>query len=426
MKQKILLISTVFIFIFSVFYITLQFIEPPVKKELTIATGSKNGTYYKTALKYKELLKEENIKLNIISSDGSLENIDLLKSHKADIAFVQNGIIQVNSSLEFLANIYYEPLWIFYKNNHYSIDYIIQFINKKISIGKAKSGTNYLSRIILKDNGLNFTNTKIMEYSTQEGAKLLLENKIDALFIVSSPKAKIVRQLLEDPKINLLSIKRAQAYNQKYSYVQDLKLYEGTMDLYKNLPDENINLLATTANLVTRKDIPHELIRIFLKKVKIVHEKKSLFSKDHEFPNLNNTKLTINEEANKYFKNGDSWLEKIFPYWIASNIDRLKLLLIPLLTLLFPLFKGAFPLYIWSMRSKIYKWYKTLDKIDTQETTLSEDELKNKLKELNELKHEIKNETKVPLSFKAEYYNLILHIDLVHLSIKNMIEEKKS
>jgi hypothetical protein len=127
------------------------------------------------------------------------------------------------------------------------------------------------------------------------------------------------------------------------------------MDLYKNLPSEDINLLTTTANLIAREGLSDELTRLILKEIKNVHNKKELFESENQFPNINNLTVEINENANRYFTYGDTWLEKIFPYWIASNIDRLKILLIPLLTLMIPLSKGFFPLYRWSIRSKIYK-----------------------------------------------------------------------
>ncbi len=115
------------------------------------------------------------------------------------------------------------------------------------------------------------------------------------------------------------------------------------------------------------------------------------------------------------------FLEKIFPYWIASNIDRLKILLIPLLTLLFPLFKGVFPLYNWSMRSKIYRWYDEVREIDNELETLDKPKLKEELKKLEKLRCEISKETKVPLSFMGEYYNLQLHLDHVTKRVEKLI-----
>jgi hypothetical protein len=167
--------------------------------------------------------------------------------------------------------------------------------------------------------------------------------------------------------------------------------------------------------------LPAELTRLFLKQVKLIHSKESLFAQENQFPNLLNTNLEINREAKQYFTNGDTWLEKIFPYWIASNIDRLKLLLIPLLTLMFPLFKGIFPLYQWSMRSKIYRWYKILNRTDKKIATANNEELERFNKELDDLNIEIQKETKVPLSFMGEYYNLMVHLELIQNKIKERL-----
>ena len=414
MKNKFLTLGfPAILLIIASFYVTSQFIQPAPKKELVIATGSQTGNYYTTALAYQALLQEEGIKVTILNSAGSVENLSLLKEKKADIAFVQNGIAGNEHNVELLASLYYEPLWIFYKNDNYTMDYVIQLIGKTIAIGKSQSGTEHLSRMILQDNGITSKNTNIINLSTTQAKEKLIQGEIDGLFIVSSAQSSIIKALLEEPSINLLSIKRSKAYSQKYSFLESLNLYEGTIDLYKNLPDEDIRLLATTANLVANSDVPEELIRILMKKVQFIHSSKTLFSQDNQFPNTSNTNLVINEEALKYLKNGDSFLEKIFPYWIASNIDRLKILLIPILTLMFPLFKGVLPLYQWTMRSKIYRWYDQVNEIDQHIPSMSKEEQLQTIKDLEELKLEIQKETKVPLSFMGEYYNLIMHIDMI-------------
>jgi len=404
-----ILLSVVF-----VFYFASSFIEPAPKKELTIATGSKSGNYYKSALKYQKLLEKQNVKLNIITTSGSVENLDLINEGKADIAFVQAGIIDANDNteIESLASVYYETLWIFYKNNGYTMDYLVELISKKISIGIDGSGTQYLAIQMLIDNGITTDNTELLSLSSEDSKKKLLRGEIDAMFLVSSPKSETVAKLLSDPSIELLNLKRVKAYNQKYKFLSSLMLDEGTVDLYKNIPSENKKLLSTTANLVCRDDLNSELIRIFLKQIKKVHSKEDIFEEENQFPSLDNLDTKINEEAQNYLTKGDSWLESIFPFWIASQIDRLKLLLIPLLTLLFPLFKGVLPLYTWTIRSKIYKWYKKLDALEYKETS-SENDIQNHIKELVELKVEVQEQTKVPLSYKGEYYNLLLHIDLV-------------
>lgn len=424
MKYKFFTISIpILLLVIASFYVTSKFIKPPPKKEITIATGSKNGNYYKTALIYKELLEKENVKVNLLTSAGSIENIKLLKENKADIAFLQNGTIKNNKeNIKSLASIYYELLWVFYRNEGFPINYVIQLISKKISIGREGSGTKDLALKVLKDNGINKDNSQIFNYDASKAKEELEKGNIDAMFVVSSHKSETIKELLANPKISILSFKRAKAYSRKYPFLEALNLYEGTLDLYKNLPDENISLLSTTANLVVKDGFSEELIRLVLKKVKEVHNKKDLFAKAEQFPNALNMQLEMHEEAQRYFEYGDTWLEKIFPYWIASNIDRLKLLIIPLLTLLFPLFKGFFPLYTWTMRSKIYRWYEEVKNLDNSIEILESKDLKVQLEKVQKLRQEIQKETKVPLSFMGEYYNLQLHLDL----IENKIEKKLS
>ncbi len=415
MKHRFLTVTIpVIALIVGLFYFTASFIEPSPKKEITIATGSKTGNYYKTALQYKALLEKDGVKVNILESAGSIENIKLLENKKADIAFMQNGItLKKNKDIESLASIYYEPLWVFYKSNHFTMQYIMELTGKKIAIGSKGSGTKDLSLKVLKDNGIDNTNSELLELNSQEAKERLISGEIDAMFLVTSHNSSMIKELLQAPLINSFDIKRAKAYSRKYDFLEALNLYEGTLDLYKNIPSENLNVLATTATLISREDVSEELIRLFLKKVKEVHEGKGLFSKPNQFPNTFNLQFEVNEEAQRYFQYGDTFLEKIFPYWIASNIDRLKILLIPLITLLLPLFKGFFPLYNWSMRSKIYRWYDEIKEIDEAISVLNKSKKKEQLETLEKLREEISAETKVPLSFMGEYYNLQLHLNHV-------------
>ncbi|MGM0518804.1 MAG: TAXI family TRAP transporter solute-binding subunit [Campylobacterota bacterium] len=412
MKNRfILAIIPIVALIGSAFYATSLFITPSPKKEITIATGSKNGQYYQTALKYKEILKKEDVKVNIINTNGSIENIELLKSKKADVAFVQNGILKQKTHLQTIAAIYYEPLWLFY-NSKQKVNYVKELKNKTISIGQIGSGTKSLSEQIIKLNGINKNNTNLLYLSSKESYDKIKKDEIDAAFFAVSQESKLIRELLEDEDIKVLSFSRARAYSKKLNFLHALTIYEGSINLKKNIPNRDFNLISTTATLVINDNLPDELIRLLLKKVKDTHSSKTLFANEDEFPNLKGITTKINDEASRYFKHGDTWLEEIFPYWIASTIDRLKILLIPLLTLFIPFAKGVFPLYKWSIRSKIYRWYGQIQELDLK---LEHDKSScdNIIKELEILKKEIKNETKVPLSYMGEYYDLIMHLELI-------------
>ena len=89
-----------------------------------------------------------------------------------------------------------------------------------------------------------------------------------------------------------------------------------------------------------------------------------------------------------------------------------------------PLSKGFFPLYRWSIRSKIYKWYEQIQKIDLLLEDIKNDALKDCQKKAVDLRSEIKSETKVPLSYMGEYYDLIMHLELLITKIDSKLTAK--
>ena len=409
MKEFIKIWFPILILIAALFWISAQFIKPAPNKVLTIATGRSDGTYFEYAQRYKKLLRDLDVNVKIIESAGSIETLELLKEGKADIGFVQGGTIDkdAHNYLESIASIYYEPLWLFSQKSSKPIQYISELGSLRVSIGEKGSGTSALVSQIIEANALIESATKIKHLSLTDSYTALKQQEIDAFFSVVSVDSPIILNLLEDDDIQTLSLKRVKAYEKKFSYLQGITIYEGSIDLVKNLPSYDITLLATTATLAVRKDVDDTLVRLVAKVLK------SENTRNDGFPSMDFLELPINVQAKSYLLNGDSFLEKIFPYWIASNIDRFKIMIIPMLTLLIPLFKGFLPLYRWRIRSKIYRWYKKLDHHDQKWENYDDKDLTDAIKEIKYLQNEIKEHTDVPLSYMNEYYMLKTHVDFV-------------
>jgi TRAP transporter TAXI family solute receptor len=407
----------------AIFYFSAQFIKPEADKVLNIATGRSGGSYYEYAMRYKKLLQEYDIKVKIIETAGSLETLKLLKEHKVDIGFVQGGTvdIEVYKDLESIASIYYEPLWLFMKKSDNPIKYISQLQSKRVSIGEEESGTSALVVQIAEANELKADTTTIENLSLLDSYKALKKSKLDAFFSVISADSPLILNLLKDTTIEAVSLKRIKAYEKNFSYLKGLTIYEGSLDLINNLPKNDIHLLSTTATLAVHKDVDDTLVRLFTKVVKYENRRAD------GFPSLEYLELPINAQAKKYMLKGDSILEKFFPYWIASNLDRLKIMIIPLLTLLIPLFKGFLPLYRWRIRSKIYKWYKQLDYHGQRWERYDKKNLADGIKELETLQKEVKD-VNVPLPYMSEYYMLTTHVDFIlqkMLDNYGMMKEKE-
>jgi len=104
-------------------------------------------------------------------------------------------------------------------------------------------------------------------------------------------------------------------------------------------------------------------------------------------------------------------------------LDRLKILVLPFLALLIPLFRLAPPLYKWRIRSKIYRWYATVREIDsTVQKNATPGDAESLLNRLTELEREVAS-VSVPLSYTGELYNLRLHIGFLQEELEKRIAQ---
>ncbi len=380
---------------------------------LTIAAGREGGTYYQHAKALaKELEKDGFIKIHILESAGSIQNLSLLEEEEADIAFVQGGCANEKNreDLRTIAALYFEPLWLFYNASLPPISYLKDIQPLRFSIGEEGSGTKALVETLLHINEIN-SSTNPKKLSSKKAYLRLKEGKIDAFFTVLSPNSSLIHTILSDHNISVASFRRAQAYQKRYSYLKSLQIPEGSLDLKNNIPAQDLSLLTTTASLVVNKNLDDARVRFITIKVKEMPT----------FQGFDYTKyidIPMHPAAQKYLTKGESILEKIFPYWIASNIDRLKYLLIPILTLLIPIIKGILPLYKWRIRSKIYTWYDDLEKIE--KSSLQGDDIAKNIQQLQLLQAEVNAHTDVPLSYMGELYALKLHIDNVMVRLERL------
>jgi TRAP transporter TAXI family solute receptor len=395
--------------------IAYQFVEPAPPGEIRIATGREGGGYHSFALKYQEHLAEQHLKLDIQPTAGSIEVLKLLKSGTVPVGIVQGGTGNTVSpeGLKSIASLFYEPLWVFYRRG-LPIEYLFDLRGKRIAVGEVGSGTLPIASQLLQDNKVTQDNTTFLNLSSKVAMEKLIANEIDAAFFVMSPTSSTISKLLIHSDIELLSFKRDEAYSSRYPFLTTVKLGEGVIDLENNVPRQDKVLLAATASLVARDDLHPDIIHLLLTTIIKVHKAGGLLEKTDQFPSDKFVDFPMNEAAGQYLRNGPSWLHNIFPFWVASNLDRLKILLIPLIVVMLPLLKGALPLYRWGIRFKIFRWYGILREVDSKIHNLTDlTEIEAECKRMKGLQKELIEQVSVPLSYMGEFYGLRVHMKLV-------------
>ncbi len=405
------------------FVLAYQFVDPAPPSSLTFSAGQPGGAYYANAERYRDFLQQRGIAVNILKSAGSMENIQRLKANTADIAFVQSGLVTTGQQqLLSLGSMYYEPLWVFVRHD-LDVHFLSDLKGTKIAVGMAGSGTRALATRLLKDNGIDENNASLYNMTSEAAARALQHAQVDAVFIVSAASNNTVQALQKSSDIRLLNIARAEAYTRRIDSLSAIQLPQGALDLARNMPTEDVAMLASTATLVVNKHLHPALQDMIMQAAAAIHAGHSLFAGAGTFPTSRFIGMDLSDEAARFYKSGPPFLQRFLPFWAATMVDRLKVMLLPFIALLIPLFKVLPPLYRWRIRSRIYRWYEELGNIDT---ALDDGFNQSLLTDLERIETEIRK-VHVPLSYAEELYDLRLHLALVREQVEkgNNYDEQK-
>ena len=399
-----------------VIVVAYKFLDPAPPTHLVIATGDNEGDYQVFAQQYQELLKKEGVHLEIRSSSGPVENLQLLENDDSnvDAAFVQDGVgaPATQPDLVSLGSLDYEPLWGFYRGGKI-LKRFSELKGKKIAVGRPGRGTRLIALQLLKESGVDETNSKLISIGGVDGAQALKKGEVDVAFFLLTPEDPLIEELGRNPNLHLMSVDQAEAITRQIPSMHHLILPHGAFDLEKNLPDQDSHLVASTATLLVRDDLHPALSFLLLKAAKEVHGGPGMFEKRGEFPINKDDQFPLSPDAKQFYKSGGPFWQRYLPFWLAAWIDRFILIVIPVMAIVLPMLRTIPRLYKWRIRTRIYKRYGELKFLETRlKTNASKSEAQEFIQELDVIEERV-NKMKVPLEFAEHIYSLRGHIHFV-------------
>lgn len=414
-----------FLMVIAGFTMAWFLMEPAPPDRIIIATGAEDGAYVRFAEQYAERLAQHGITLVVRHTAGSIENYELLQSDPAvDLAIVQGGTAPAaalaSGDIEALASLYLEPFWVFYRSEEVLPD-LRGLAGRRIAIGGSGSGTQAMARLMLEENGVTDTG-EFIPVGGADALRQLHDGTIDTACFVMSADVPLIRELLEADDVRVLRLDRHVAYARRHPFLSDVILYRGVIDFEQDVPGEDIPLVAPAANLIAHTDLHDALVPLLMRAATETHELGDSLVRSERFPSSEFVEFPLNDSARRYFESGPPFLQTYLPFWVASAIDRGKVLLLPLITLLFPLLKIAPPIYQWRIRSRIYRWYELLRQIERELRDRADAaELQRHMATLAEMHRELDELASVPLAYMEEFYNLRLHVEFVERRVKKAI-----
>jgi len=171
-----------------------------------------------------------------------------------------------------------------------------------------------------------------------------------------------------------------------------------------------LRLIAPTAMLVARDDIHPALAQLFAQAARSIHGDSGWFQRRGEFPNDRALEWPLAHEAERMLRSGTPWLQRYLPFWLANLVDRMWLVLLSIVAVLIPLSRVVPPIYEFRVRSRIFRWYGQLRRIEDEMIGGGDRAaLERRVDELDARVERIA----VPLSYADELYALRGYIQMV-------------
>ena len=398
-----------------VFWITLHFVNPAPPSTIVMTSGAEGSMFEVHAGRYAKILARQGVTLKILPSQGSLENLKRLSdpSVTVDVGFVQGGIASLGdaNNLMSLGSVFYVPVLVFYRSPQ-PIKFLSELDGKRIAVGREGSGARVLAETLLKANGIEAGGkSKLLDLEGKAAQDALVKGDVDAAFVMGdSATPATMRELIHTSGIRLFDFVQGDAYVGRFRYLTKLELPPGSLDLGKNAPSQTLTMVAPTVELIARPSLHPALSDMLIQAAQEVHGRATLLQKAGQFPAPLEHEYRVSEDAVRYYKSGKSFAYKHLPFWLASLVDRIVLVLVPLAVVLIPGMKVVPWLYKWRINARIYRRYgelMALERVAFGETT--PEQRADLLKRLDDIDRRIVS-GKLPASAAEQLYVLRQHI----------------
>jgi TRAP transporter TAXI family solute receptor len=421
------LIAIIIACILGITTLALHYLVPAPPKKIVIATGGQTGQYFRLGNEYKAALEKNGIQVEVLVTKGSIENLELLNDpqKKVDLAFVQSGTASSNEypQLQSLAGVFYEPLWVIYRTQSFKDarvppDKVEDLIKKRISVGVPGSGTRKLVERVFELDELKTQGSTIVELNTDQSLEKLKSGDLDAMFISVNNRAQIMQKVFADPSLKIMSFSKAYGYPPRIKGLNVLTVKRATLDVLNDSPSQDILLLTSTAELVSRKDLHPAITSLMIDLSLDMLSKPDILSKEKDFPSPNNLSFDSNDDAQKTMRDGPGFLNRYLPFWVAVWVDRLIRVAIPLLAILIPLFNFLPSILEYRIKFKFASIYKDLRMVENQitEGNFDQQKIDSQLKDLLERSMSLK----VSQFNTKDIYDLLAHIGDVQRRIEDL------
>jgi TRAP-type uncharacterized transport system substrate-binding protein len=410
--------------IVSIVSLILIYFFPAPPSKVTMATAFKGSSFEYYGRQYREIFARSNVDLDLLPTSGAGENIKLLQDPQSGIQFslMVSGISDGKHApgLLSLGTVYNNPYWLFYSSNE-PFDRLSQFIGKRIAVGPEGSATRTSAEQILGKGGVNSETATFVSFAGTAAVEAINDGKVDAVWIIGAPDATAVKSLLQTPHVRIMSFPTAEAFTRIFPGLARMVLPQGVIDIYRNIPPNDLQLIGSTTKVLVRSDLHPEIVQLLLQTMVEAHGGSNIFQRIGEFPNGTDVEYPVAPAATDFYKNGPSFMQRHLPLWLSVHAQRAIAVLVAAIALGLPMFRFLPTAYNWLTRRRLFYWYAQLKALEASfDTDPTGKQLAQKQAEIERIEEAVSH-IRFPLTFSDQLYNLRSHIDIVRRKITSHV-----
>ena len=415
-------------------------LDPQPPRRVTLATGPAGSAYAEFGRRYAQAIAANGIEVVLKPTAGSSENLQLLRDGGADVAFVRGGSADVvadgEAGLTSLGSLFFEPIWVFYRTESArtvdrktsTLTSLAQLKDLRVNVEKAGSGVPEIMDRMLRANRIDPSTMQLSNLDQTPATEALQAGLLDVVVLASAPQSPLVQHLLRAPGVKLMDFGQSDAYARIFSFMSAVTLPRGVVDLARDVPAQDVSMLAATTSLLAREQTHPALRQLFAQSAQTIHGDAGWFNRARDFPNTRTSELPVSPEGDRAINGTPPFWQRYLPFWASNLVERMWLVLGGLLVLMLPLSRIVPPLYQFKVRSRVFRWYARLRDVEAKLDIGEDDDQgrrKELLKELDDLDRVV-NKVAVPLSYADELYALRNNIAAVRRRVQGIQEERTS
>ena len=440
-KWRLLAIVVLLLAITSIFY----FYYPKSVVTMGVQLGSLENGEPKpnsTQKKLKEYLSQNGIDLRFkVQKDLATEkpNLEFLVNDP-EVDFVYTGNTgakmpeDVLNRFSSLGSVSKQAVWYYVKTGTSNIKNFKDLKGKKIIFWSTPEGnaapafsskdaiasiysSDYILESLFKQVGITAENTKLTNVWP---GKVNMSQDWDVWVTFSLPsKNSHNNELWEEVlngRVEQLQIHDLEGVGRRLPHLKFGQLPASAHLPSRALPKQNINYLSYTSNVIVRDDLDPSIVMLLAEFQKKNASAQTILNDKDEYPNFSQAgSFKPNKTAEDFYTNGRPFLSQHLSPGLSAFLIKILFVLVPALTILWPITHFVPSIYHFYVKHKITHWYRDLEFIERNFLKSGDDDrllMKSKLDEiqmgLQEMKFPIMH-----LHYVQEIFIAKEHVELI-------------